>query len=297
MCFANAALQLLASSALLNAKDAAAELEDQRAVGPALARALAAVNAFSADERPADARPLLQHVARKRPDMDGRTQQDSHEALMLLLDLLDDEAAAVRRDSQRGGDTTKGARGCILPDLKALLAYGHGDAAACRCIAAVSARKGTVAGPCAGGAEAPPPLLRRLLEGSIKSQVTCATCSTLSESQQPLWVMTLPLPPSATAAPDDTDVAGRPLYRSGTSKAGQLAGDGASEKRGRKGLGPAKERDKDKEKEDRKVSRKEQKAAEKRERRNQRRERKLEKQRHESGTEPDDGSDLEASGA
>lgn len=149
--------------------------------------------------------------------------------------------------------------------------------------------------PLAGDAEAEPSLLRRLVEGSISSQVTCCTCKTLSESKQPMWVMSLPLPPSAAGAPDDADAASRPLHRSVTSRSGQLGCDTPSEKRGRKG-GP-KERDKDREKDDRKVSRKEAKAAEKRERRNQRRERKLEKQRQDSGMDPEDGSDADASGA
>lgn len=116
MCFANAVLQLLASSAQLNSKEAVAELESQHAVGPALSRALAAVNAFKADEQPADARPLLQHIARKRPDMDGQTQQDSHEALMLLLGLLDDEATAARRDAGQSADEAGMHRpACRLP--------------------------------------------------------------------------------------------------------------------------------------------------------------------------------------
>lgn len=93
-CFFNAVVQMLASSALLNSERSLEELRSSQKLGPCLAEMMSSVNTFATDDQPRSAAQLLQHIAQKNPEMNGRVQQDSHEALMLLLDLLQQEMEA-----------------------------------------------------------------------------------------------------------------------------------------------------------------------------------------------------------
>jgi hypothetical protein len=138
-------------------------------------------------------------------------------------------------------------------------------------------------------------LLQQLLEGSITSKVTCCTCDTASESRQPVWVMTVPLPPDP-ATPD-----GGQLDSSASAHRSNVPGlSRSAPKKGSKAYdigavwahrGPGMLH------EGRKTPKKELKALEKAEKRIKRRERKLEKQRRDQGAEPEDISDGELSGA
>jgi hypothetical protein len=119
-CFFNAVVQLLASSALLNSKRSLEELESNQKLGPCLAEAISSVNRFTMDDQPQSAAPLLQHLAQKNPAMNGHVQQDSHEALMLLLDLVQQEMEAkeqARLDPDQLGmllQLTFGKLACIM---------------------------------------------------------------------------------------------------------------------------------------------------------------------------------------
>jgi ubiquitin C-terminal hydrolase len=90
-CFFSSLLQFLASSAHLNSQDTLATLDSLPKVGPALSAVLQGINTFDAQEQPCSPVPLLTQLARKNGMMNGQSQQDSHEALMLLLELVDTE--------------------------------------------------------------------------------------------------------------------------------------------------------------------------------------------------------------
>lgn len=111
-CFFNSIVQFLASSALLCSSRSMSELEGLHKVGPSLASALAGVNEFESDDRPYNALHLLQHIARKNPVMNGQSQQDSHEALMLLLGLIESEPK--RADPHKAAPPDPGASSSCL---------------------------------------------------------------------------------------------------------------------------------------------------------------------------------------
>ena len=104
-CFFNAMAQFLASSAHLNAPEFTSQLEQLPRVGPSLAAVLDGINTFDAEEQPYSAIHLLCHIARKNAALNGQTEQDSHEALMQLLELIDDEMQkrAAKGRKQSGG--------------------------------------------------------------------------------------------------------------------------------------------------------------------------------------------------
>lgn len=85
---------MLASSARLSSAHIAQELQNLKEYGPCVSNALSGINTVGAKGQPSSVRPLLRLLAQKYSFMDGYTQQDSHEALMLLLDKLDEELAA-----------------------------------------------------------------------------------------------------------------------------------------------------------------------------------------------------------
>jgi ubiquitin C-terminal hydrolase len=111
-CFFNSIVQFLASSAFLCSSRSISELEELNKVGPSLASVLTGVNEFDSDDRPYNALHLLQHIARKNPIMNGQSQQDSHEALMLLLDLVDSESK--KADAHRTAPPDPGSCICEL---------------------------------------------------------------------------------------------------------------------------------------------------------------------------------------
>lgn len=91
-------MQMLASSALLSSAPITQELQKLKEYGPCISNALAGINAIGAKGQPFSVRPLLKLLAQKYSFMDGYTQQDSHEALMLLLDMLDQEIVASNKE-------------------------------------------------------------------------------------------------------------------------------------------------------------------------------------------------------
>lgn len=127
-------------------------------------------------------------------------------------------------------------------------------------------------------------MLQRLLEGEVTSRVACCTCDTTSERQQPVWVMTLPLPPDTVAPESPGKATAAPQKSSAASKSGAKK----SSAKGRDGKGsggggaPG---------ETAKMSKKELKALEKAEKRARRRARKRDAQRQDAGAEPEDLSD------
>jgi hypothetical protein len=138
-------------------------------------------------------------------------------------------------------------------------------------------------------AGAPPPqtLLQQLLEGTILSTITCGTCAASTETRQPVWVMTLPLPPDPPEPPPGASL-GTSLRQ---SSSGKLDGKHASKRSASKG---AKSVDSSEAGDGKKLGRKEAKALGKAEKR---KERKREKQRRDAGSEPEDLSDGDLSGA
>ena len=90
-------MQMLASSALLSSSPIKQELQKLKECGPCVSNALSAINTAGSKGQPSSVRPLLRLLAQKYLFMDGYTQQDSHEALMLLLDMLDEEISASNK--------------------------------------------------------------------------------------------------------------------------------------------------------------------------------------------------------
>lgn len=97
-CFFNALMQMLASSALLSSEPITQELQKLKEYGPCVSTLLSGINTLGSKGQPFSVRPLLKLLMRKYSFMDGYTQQDSHEALMLLLDKLDEEIAASNKE-------------------------------------------------------------------------------------------------------------------------------------------------------------------------------------------------------
>jgi hypothetical protein len=58
-----------------------------------------------------------------------------------------------------------------------------------------------------------PDVMKSLLEGRIRSDVTCAVCHTSQESTQPVWVMTLPVVPDVSPPNDDADSSSKAAKR------------------------------------------------------------------------------------
>ena len=117
-CYFNSLLQLLASSAHLNAPATLAAISGAGGTSAALASVLGCINTISPDHAPQQTWQLLQQMSRKCTDMDGRTQQDSHEALMVLFDLLESESkkhakAQVEPSSEAG--VCNNLRACPSP--------------------------------------------------------------------------------------------------------------------------------------------------------------------------------------
>ena len=139
---------------------------------------------------------------------------------------------------------------------------------------------------------APRTLLQQLLEGTVTSTVTCGTCHTSTDTRQPVWVMSLPLPPDPYGS-HETPSLGGSLHHGAS---GHLSGKHSKKhkhgsKQGSHDVGSANQWV------DRgKMGKKEAKALDKAEKRNKRRERKREKQRRDSGTEPEDLSEGDLSG-
>ena len=170
--------------------------------------------------------------------------------------------------------------------------------------------------------QAEQPLLQQLFEGAMASRLTCGTCNSTTEAEQPLWVLTLPLAdmPDMAEAPAHS----RSLQRSSTSKHGSRkdasdfakapsksadgrsssAEEGRPERPQRSGsdIEPAGSKAGSKgsraeSKDDKKISKKEQKAAEKAEKRAQRQQRKKERQQRATAADNDELSDGALSGA
>jgi uncharacterized UBP type Zn finger protein len=109
-CYLNALLQFVASSTRLTSPDFAERLRALDKVGPALAEVVEGINDLDNQRQSLDPSALITHLAAKNAAMDGRKQQDSHEALMLLLDLLDTEFKALQESS--GGSS--GRIPCVM---------------------------------------------------------------------------------------------------------------------------------------------------------------------------------------
>jgi hypothetical protein len=109
-------MQMLASSALLSSAPVTEELRKLKECGPCVSDALAGINTVGLKGQPFTVRPLLKLLSKNTPCMDGTTQQDSHEALMLLLDMLDEEIQA--RNKENGCP-----KGTMLHSLGAVVNY------------------------------------------------------------------------------------------------------------------------------------------------------------------------------
>lgn len=103
-CFLNALLQLLASSARLNDPDTIAELRKLRPLGEALCDIfdmLNTVNTTSSERDAVDAGNIVCHLARVKSHFSESMPQDSHEALLVMIERLQKEQALkVKRLAQ-----------------------------------------------------------------------------------------------------------------------------------------------------------------------------------------------------
>lgn len=169
-CFFNAMMQMLASSALLSSASVTKELQQLGEYGPCISSALAGINTLGGKGQPFSVRPLLKLLAKKYSFMDGYTQQDSHEALMLLLDMLDEEIAASI--TEKGGKTGT----CQHSQQPTAVSKPSMQGCASQFLHVDSKNS-----------------LQRLLEAEFVSTVTCGTCAASSDSQQSSWIMTLPI--------------------------------------------------------------------------------------------------------
>eukprot|EP00892_Ulva_mutabilis_P002766 jgi/Ulvmu1/12490/UM009_0143.1 len=87
-CFANAALQMLASSSQLMCEDVKEVLLNQGGLARDFIQLLHSINSISTQKVSHSAVRLLDHLSQKYSCMDGQSQQDSHEALIFLLEMV-----------------------------------------------------------------------------------------------------------------------------------------------------------------------------------------------------------------
>jgi hypothetical protein len=66
-------------------------------------------------------------------------------------------------------------------------------------------------------------MLKSLLEGRIRSEVTCSSCHTSLEAPQPVWIMTLPVMPDLSSQAGDAAATAK-LTKRDSSKEAKIGG-------------------------------------------------------------------------
>ena len=105
-CFANAALQMLAASSQLMGADVKHVLMKQNGLPREFMELLQGINSIKTERSSQSAVGLLNTLAKTHAQMDGHSQQDSHEALTLLLD-------TIIRDVSHGSEGVKAVASAV----------------------------------------------------------------------------------------------------------------------------------------------------------------------------------------
>lgn len=94
-CFFNAALQMLASSSRLMSHNVKSQFLQAQGSAPKLMRLLQSINAITLQKVSHSPEELLSTLAKSHAHLDGHSQQDSHEALLALLNEVHCDVAQV----------------------------------------------------------------------------------------------------------------------------------------------------------------------------------------------------------
>lgn len=167
-CFFNAALQMLASSSRIMSPDVKQALLQIDGSPRKLINLLQNINSISTEKISYSSQDLLATLAKTHAHLDGQSQQDSHEALIALLD-------AVHCDVAVGSSTGMHSMHCKRSDTYMRSPYLWNWST--EIMAPTGDQNITDA----------------LFEGFMRSKITCMTCSSSADSTQKSWVLSLPV--------------------------------------------------------------------------------------------------------